>query len=83
MSAVIKIESEAELDQRKQQIGASCLIVLYFYTQWTVFKTSMTGEVAAIATQYPATTPQLLFSASMVRSYPGLPSSMALSRGLQ
>lgn len=57
MAAITEITSEADLSSHLSTLSSSALLVLYFYTPWTAFRTSMSAEMAALASQYPVTVP--------------------------
>lgn len=57
MSTLIEIISKDGLSLQMATLPPSTLLVLYFYTPWTVFKTQMTADLTTLASQYPTTAP--------------------------
>ncbi|KAE8421113.1 putative thioredoxin [Aspergillus pseudocaelatus] len=57
MSSLTEIASKADYSAHLAALSPSALLILYFYTPWTVFKTQMTAGLTDLASQYPASTP--------------------------
>lgn len=54
MSTLTEITSKAEFSSHLATLSPSALLVLYFYTPWTAFRTPMSADLSALASQYPA-----------------------------
>lgn len=57
MSTLTEVTSQEDLSSHLTTVPPSALVVLYFYTPWTVFSTDMTADLKSLASQYPTTTP--------------------------
>ncbi|KAJ5363397.1 hypothetical protein N7541_004241 [Penicillium brevicompactum] len=57
MSALTEITSEADFSSHLSSLSPSALVVLYFHTPWAAPCAQMGAVLAALASQYPATTP--------------------------